>query len=464
MEKKLLAGWPISGKMHVDFSNEIGKIKAMHAVGQPPFGSSYRTFNFEPINYLKDAHIPYSRLHDVGGVFAGNRFVDIPNIFRDFDADVDDPASYAFEFTDVLIEGIISHGVMPMFRLGVTIENQFNIRAFRIHPPKDFKKWAQICEHIIRHYNEGWANGFHYGIEYWEIWNEPDNGRYGMMENQMWTGTPEQYFELYDVTSKHLKACFGDKIKVGGYACTALRGIYYHPERYGVDVEPIEPNDRYLKFMSRMDFFFNFFKYIKEHNSPIDYFTWHSYDNVEMTCEYARFIEKTMKEFGYDHIETHLNEWNNARERHLLGTSYASASAAAMMCAMHDTPTDVLCYYDARITSGLYCGFFDPVRAIPWCTYYSFKAFGELYALGKQVSCECDAPDVYCLAATDGEKKAILVTNFSDTAKELTLDTNEELGVYIIDQHRYLVKTGTAKGKLNLGANQVALLKNYELL
>ena len=40
--------------------------------------------------------------------------------------------------------------------------------------PKDFKKWAVICEHIIRHYTEGWADGFFYDMPYWEIWNEPD--------------------------------------------------------------------------------------------------------------------------------------------------------------------------------------------------------------------------------------------------------------------------------------------------
>ena len=459
---RLLPGWPIAGKVNVDFSTDLGKIKAMHAVGQPPYGISYKTFDFSPIDYLKDANIPYSRLHDVGGVFASNRFVDIPNIFRDFDADENDPASYEFEFTDLLIKGMYDHGVKPMFRLGVTIENQFNVRVLRIHPPKDFAKWARICEHVIRHYNEGWANGFHYGIEYWEIWNEPDNGRYGETENQMWTGTPEQYYELYDVTAKHLKACFGDKIKVGGYACTALRGIYYHPERYGLDLEPIVPNNRYEKFMFRMDFFMGFWKYIKEHNSPIDYFTWHSYDNVEMTCEYARFIEKTMKEFGFDHIETHLNEWNNARERHMLGTGYASAGAMAMMIGMHDTPTDILCYYDARMTSSLYCGLFDSVRGIPVCTYYAFKAYGELYALGQRVEASCELDEVYTLAATDGEKKAVIVCNYShDTHKDLELNLDDSFDVYLVDEFNYLTKTHKKASKFQLRTNQIALIKNY---
>jgi hypothetical protein len=42
------------------------------------------------------------------------------------------------------------------------------------YPPQDYAKWARICEHIILHYTKGWANGFHYDITYWEIWNEPD--------------------------------------------------------------------------------------------------------------------------------------------------------------------------------------------------------------------------------------------------------------------------------------------------
>ena len=138
------------------FSKITGKIKPMHAVGQPPFiGSNDKFFH-----YLTEAGIPYSRLHDVGGAYGGFRFVDIPNIFRDFDADENLPESYDFTFTDWLITALVKHNVKPFFRLGVTIENYFHMKAYRIYPPKDFDKWARICEHIIRHYNEGWADGF----------------------------------------------------------------------------------------------------------------------------------------------------------------------------------------------------------------------------------------------------------------------------------------------------------------
>lgn len=71
----------------VDFSKITGEIKPMHGVGQPLFIG----IDFSMCDYLKDAHIPYSRLYDVGGPFGGNLFVDIPNIFRNFDADPELP-------------------------------------------------------------------------------------------------------------------------------------------------------------------------------------------------------------------------------------------------------------------------------------------------------------------------------------------------------------------------------------
>ena len=59
--------------VQVNFNDIIGKIKPIHATGQPPFGGGFRMLNFTPMEHLKNAHIPYCRLHDVQGAFGSNR-------------------------------------------------------------------------------------------------------------------------------------------------------------------------------------------------------------------------------------------------------------------------------------------------------------------------------------------------------------------------------------------------------
>ncbi len=104
----------------IDFGKSAGPVKPVHSTGQGPllFGPDFSMFR-----YLKEAGVPYARLHDVGGMFGQNLWVDIPNIFRDFDAEENDPKNYDFTFTDLYLEALVENGVEPYFRLGVTIEN-----------------------------------------------------------------------------------------------------------------------------------------------------------------------------------------------------------------------------------------------------------------------------------------------------------------------------------------------------
>ena len=55
-------------KLEFNFDKKIGKMKEMHGVGQPPFWGP----GDDLINYLGEAGIPYSRLHDVGGNYGGD--------------------------------------------------------------------------------------------------------------------------------------------------------------------------------------------------------------------------------------------------------------------------------------------------------------------------------------------------------------------------------------------------------
>lgn len=392
-------------KIKVDFGKVIGKIKPMHGVGQPPFIGT----DFSAFSYLKEVGVPFSRLHDVGGAFGGNLWVDIPNLFRDFSLDPTKEENYDFTFTDMMITALIENGVEPFFRLGVTIENFASMKAYRIYPPEDYQKWAIICEHVIRHYTQGWANGYCYDIKYWEIWNEPDNYE-DPNENQMWRGTKEQFYELYGVCSKHLKNCFPN-LKIGGYGSCG----FYDLKKSFVKGANSSPRFEYF-----IEFFNGFLDYIKANDCPLDFFSWHSYDGIENNKVYANYARERLDKIGYTHTETTCNEWHcgvGAR-----GTARHAALTCGMMLALQDTPLDSAMFYDARIGVGVYGGLFDPMTKKPLISYYSFKAFNKLYMLKNQVLLEFKEEGVYAVGAKGDSQGVVVIANTTTQDVELDID------------------------------------------
>ena len=171
------------------------------------------------------------------------------------------------------------------------------------------------------------------------------------------------------------------------------------------------------------------------------------------------FLHSVLSRFGYGGLERQLNEWNNAHDPLQHGTSFASAAAAAMLCAMQYSHTDMLCYYDAKLTAGAYGGFFAPLTYKPTATYQVFKAFGQLYALKNQVSCKMQ-DKVWAVAATDGVKKAVMVVNYAEEEKAIELSVGENFAVYLIDKEHAIERTDINAKSFVLQPNQVALVKN----
>jgi len=161
--------------IQVNFKDTRGKIKPMHATNNGPRNNvGFGGQGTDGFKMWKEAGIPYVRTHDSSfcNIYGGEHTIDVNAVFPDFDADANAPSSYDFTVTDNYIKQINNCGSEVFYRLGSKIEHE--VKKYNTLPPKDFKKWAIICEHIIKHYNEGWANGFNYNIKYWEIWNEPD--------------------------------------------------------------------------------------------------------------------------------------------------------------------------------------------------------------------------------------------------------------------------------------------------
>ena len=396
-------------KTPVDFSAATGPVKPVNGIGQPPMiGMPIRSSMF---HYLKEAGIPYSRLHDVGGWQGQHRYVDIPNVFPDFDADENDPKNYRFDCTDILIRNLVQNGVEPFYRLGVSIENPWEWgmkigTRERIVPPKDFAKWARICEHVIRHYTEGWANGFKYKMTYWEIWNEPDN-RENPSISPLWQAPFSEYIRFYGVVAPYLKAKF-PHLKIGGFGCC---GFY---DAVGADaVGAAHSSPRTVHFVQCAK---DFLAAARDNGWPVDFFSYHSYSDAPDALKQVAYADRLLDGYGFtaDRTERIYNEWLPVVAHENLGTAKQAAQIAAELIGLQNGPCDMACIYDGRCGIGNYSPLFNPMTYRPHKAYYAFCAFNELRKLGVAVKPPKTPEGVYVAAATDGKgKAAVLVANIS---------------------------------------------------
>lgn len=416
----------------------LGPIKPMNAANNGPIESNMETYSA--------LHIPYARSHDSAlGEAYGRHCVDISEIFPDWSASVNSPKSYDFALTDEYIANIIKAGSRPFFRLGQSIEHQS--KKYEIYPPRSYRKWAKICEHIIRHYNEGWAEGFHYGIEYWEIWNEADldwsDGRW-QRDPRTWTGTPEQFYELYDVAAKHLKGCFPN-LKIGG---PALANPYLYAEP--------------------------FLDHVKASGAPLDFFSWHMYHfDPKRMSRFADRYRKALDARGFEKTESILNEWNyvkswdetNSESARIRPTAKAAAFVAATMCECQKASPDMLMYYDLRPDKS-WNGAFAPYTMDVLPPYYSLLYWAQLSEYGTSIaSLSPEQDDIYSCAALKGDRVRLLVARYNDD--DLAVPTPLDLDIpegYSLESCRITDADGSDRNaaiseRIVLAPNAVALLE-----
>ena len=85
----------------VDFTNQLGDLKPLHGVNNGPISFGAMLDNR---HRYRELGVPWVRLHDTN--WPHPREVDVPQIFPDFNADPDDPASYCFGSTDDYLRSI----------------------------------------------------------------------------------------------------------------------------------------------------------------------------------------------------------------------------------------------------------------------------------------------------------------------------------------------------------------------
>lgn len=410
-------------KLQFDFGKKYPKFKILNATNGGPWCNRKSTDQLST-NFAdyKAVGFPYSRNHDSGDftVYGGPYSHDITKIFPNFDADENDPESYDFACTDESILVTLEAGTKTFYRLGQSIEHQ--IKKHGTIPPKDFNKWARICEHIIRHYNEGWADGFHLDIEYWEIWNEPNLDPEDSDNKRTWGGTTAQFYDLYEITSKHLKKCFPN-LKIGGPAYAGN--------------EPLGEEKWAEAFLCEM----------RKRNVELDFYSWHLYENEpEKIIALGESMKKLLVKYGYEKTESICNEWNYVKgwvEEFIYSIEMMhglknAAFIIAMMSLAQKSSTDMLMYYDTR--PSVFNGIFDHYTNRPLKGYYSMLWYSNFYKLENEIRAVSEPENIYSLCGVDKDGKVTLMLTYytdDDNAENksvaVDLPKDREYEVYLLD-------------------------------
>lgn len=377
----------------IDASQRIGVIRPLHGV------------NGGPLNYgetldlgarWRELDIPLTRLHDCE--WPGTDVVDMHVVFPSLKADPAQAASYDFARTDDYLAAIAATKTPIVYRLGESIEHARQKR--HVHPPADYDAWAAACLGIIRHYNAGWADGFHHHIRYWEIWNEPEN------RPNCWTGTDDDYYRLYATAARQIKAEF-PKLLVGGPAVGAT-GEFNSAGEW-------EPTD----------FLRGFVQHAREERLPLDFFSWHTYTNDPLIyARKAHAMRRWLDDQGFAQTEIHLNEWNYLPDNDWgpmlakdggqvradwyarMAGAEGAAFTAAVLASVQDSPVDAANYFTGD--SGPF-GLFTR-DGVPKQTFHAMRAFRLLLDTPRRVAVS---------GSQDGQLIAIAGTN--DARDELTL-------------------------------------------
>lgn len=430
----------------VNLKKKIGNMKPVHGICNGPTVCSL-PLDLSP--QYKEAGFPYIRLHDTEYPFS--YVVDVHSLFPNFSADPEDPSNYDFPLTDDLMEKIYQLGAGVVYRLGASIEH--TRKKYYVYPPADFEKWGHICAGIVRHYTQGWANGFYYkNMKHWEIWNEPD------LNDQTWCGgTKEQFFQLYTTASKIIKSAAPD-IKVGGYAAC-------------------NPKNK--------EFFEGFLQAVKREQAPLDFYSWHLYFcDPAVFCDFSRVVREGLEKYGFSDTEIIFDEWNyfdsqwdivqnpyaapeQARDAYDRQTTpKAAAFCAAMFDLFQREGVDIASYYDGQPTMR-WCGLFDR-HGVKNPPFYSFKAYHMLYLLNHKLETIVSQEGVYAMAAGTEEESAILISNYvGDIVPDLLLTglwPHTKAEFYVLDRSHLLEWDKTEYYSAEKVEQRIALPKESVLL
>ena len=438
----LSASNALAAGISADFSKDAGNVRPeLHSSG---FGPQICSCPKSNIDEVRSMGFRLSRTHDWALLNSNQRVCDWHHIFPLVHLDAKDPKNYVFGPTDYLLKRTreeVGHDIF--FRLGTSIEHSGPDIHFNTLIPGDFEKAAETFAGTIRHYNRGWADGYEWGIKYWEIWNEPDgqNNMWCLPDGDLGRGETKEariadqaerekrrlelFARFFATCLKRLKDEFGDTVKVGGPALCSWRRP--HPDRIGTEA-----------------YFKRLFAECRKAGVAPDFISWHYYgnkiDDVLATIDKARALCDAE---GFPKCELILNEWHYRNVSwDMLRKSRSDAKAwravwsgpashngidsscfnLALLSRFQTSQLDQAYYYGCKNID--FWGYKDGTGKF-YKVYYGLKMFGDLVREYRTIcASSSDVPGVAILAvkSSDGTRLGALVTDYRSGREELSLD------------------------------------------
>ncbi len=234
---------------------------------------------------------------------------------------------YNWQYIDDLYDRMLAMGVRPFVELGfcpadlASDDNSTFWWKAHTSPPKDYGRWAELVEAFARHGVE------RYGLEevhrwYFEVWNEPNL-------HGFWSGTKSQYFELYKVSARAIKA-IDSRLRVGGPATSN----FVPDDRFAGERE--DKSKQLTNRVADLDalswrgvWIEDFLDYCRRERLPVDFVSTHPYPTdfalnpetghnqgrvrgVNATRQDMAWLKETVARSAYPQAEIHLTEWNSS--------------------------------------------------------------------------------------------------------------------------------------------------------
>ena len=179
--------------------------------------------------------------------------------------------TYNWALLDQFLSEVVATGAVPIANIDFKPAVLYPTIDQTIVDPNNYSEWSTLVAQLVQH-----TQDMGFGIQYWEIGNEPDAGESG---GTPYLFTASNYVNYYSETAAAIRSV-DPTAKVGGPALANSQspiGTALIAAAGGGQV-------------------------------PLDFFSWHSYGDSPGSS--AASIHATLQQYGLPNTQTFLSEWN----------------------------------------------------------------------------------------------------------------------------------------------------------